>query len=492
MVNRRPDIRIEADQLGEVQVPLNSYWGAKTARAREHLAVSGQKVHPRLLEALVTVKKSAAYANLEAGRLQPQVARAIMQVCDEILSGQWRDQFVVDALQAGAGASLNANTNEVIANRGAQILGGALGKYDLIDPLRDVDKGQSTSDVYPTAMRIAILMTLRETEPALLDTERLLRRKALEFERVLKPGRLSLQDSVPITLGQEFNAYGSTIERAVRRVREASSNLLEVNIGATYVGTGFGVDAEYSNRMVEKLSQLTGLKLKIADDMFRATQSVTDFLDFSASLRGLACDLIKIANDLRLMSSGPNAGFAEIFLPPFAVEPSSLLPGQLPDLTTPALPECLLMACYQITGYDHAIAFAAQAGQFEANPMTPLICVNLLNSLDMLKNIMLPFNQKCLSGITANTKKCSTSAEASGAVLAALSSQIGVAKARAVLDESKSSGQDLKQVLSDKSLLTRESSDRVLGYKLLTTPGFTMSEEITGNTAGDTSSDENV
>ncbi len=490
MVNRRPDVRIETDHLGEVQIPLNSYWGAKTARAREHLTVSGQRVHPRLVEALVTVKKAAAFANHEAGRLSQQVARGITQVCDEILSGQWRDQFVVDALQAGAGASLNSNVNEVIANRGAQILGGTPGKYDLIDPVKDVDKGQSTSDAYPTAMRIAILTTLKEAEPALFDTERLLRRKALEFERVLKPGRLNLQDSVPITLGQEFNAYGSSIERAVKRMRDSSAGLLEVNIGATYVGTGFDVDSEYSNRMLEKLSQLSGLKLRAADDMFRATQSVTDFLDFSASLRGLATDLIKIANDLRLMSSGPNAGFGEIQLPPFIVEPSSLLPGHLPDFSAPTLPECLLMVCYQITGYDHATALAAQAGQFEANPLTPLIGTNILNSLDMLKNIMTPFNQRCLSGITANTKKCTIAVEASGATLAALSSQIGIEKARAAIDDSKSSGQDLKQVLSDRSLLSREVADRVLGYKFLTSPGFTLTEEITSNTTGSITSNE--
>lgn len=492
MVNRRPDTRVETDQLGEVQIPLNAYWGARTARVREHLSISGQKVHPRLLEAFVTIKKAAAFSNLEAGRLSQTVARTIAQVCDEVLSGQWRDQFVVDALAAGAGGSLNDNANEVIANRGSQILGGALGKYDLIDPVKDVNKGQSTSDVYPTAMRIAILSALKETEPTLADCERLLRRKSLEFERVLKPGRVHLQDSVPITLGQEFNAYGSSIERAVRRVREASAGLLEINIGATHVGTGFDVDADYSNRMLEKLCQLLGMKFRAADDMFRATQSVADFLDFSSALRGLATDLIKIANDLRLMNSGPNAGFSEIFLPPFSLERSPLMPGHLPDRSFPALPECLLMVCCQISGNDHAIALAAQAGQFEANPMTPVICVNILDSLDLLKNIMPAFNQRCLSGITANTTKCSANAEASGAVLTALSSQIGVEKARRAIDDSKASGQDLKQVLSDKSLLSRETADRVLSYKFLTTPGFTHLEEIAGNTTDSTTGEESI
>lgn len=414
MVNKKLDLRSEHDSLGEMQIPVGAYWGAQTARTKEHFAVSGLATHRKLIEALVLIKKAAAITNGELQSIETAASRAIAQTCDEIASGQWKDQFVADAFHWGAGESLNVNVNEVLANRGAEIVGGSVGTYDFLDPNTHVNFGHCNNDVYPSAMRIALLLSLKQLEPTLVDLERLLRRKSLEFNRVVKVGRTHLQDCSPVTLGQEFNAYGSSVERSVRRIKESSQNLLELNLGSAETGTGYGADPNLSKKMLERLSLTTGLRLRQAEDLFRVSQSMSDFLDFSSSLRGLAVDLIKICNDLKLLASGPGGGFAEITLPVVQAQPTALRPGHWPNKNLPHLPECLLMACYQVLGNDYTTTLATQSGQLEANSMTPLIIHNLLQSLDLLRNAIHPFNQKCLAGVTANTNRCNELLDKSG------------------------------------------------------------------------------
>jgi aspartate ammonia-lyase len=414
MVNKKLDLRIERDSLGDMQIPVGAYWGAQTARTKEHLAVSGLRTHPKLIDALVLVKKAAAITNGELESLETATSRAIVQSCDEIASGQWKEQFVADAFHWGAGEGLNANVNEVLANRGAEIVGGSVGTYDFLDPNAHVNFGHCNNDVYPTAMRIALLLSLKQLEPTLVDLERLLRRKSLEFDRVVKVGRTHLQDCSPVTLGQEFNAYGSSVERSVKRIKEASQSLLELNLGSAEIGTGYGVDANLGKKMIERLCAMTNLRLRQAEDLFRVTQSMADFLEFSSSLRGLAVDLIKICNDLKLLASGPGGGFGELSLPVVQSLPNSIHKEQLSDKSLPHLPECLIMACYQVLGNDYTIVLAAQSGQLEANSMTPLIIHNLLQSLDLLRNAIGPFNQKCLAGVTANIMRCNELLDKSG------------------------------------------------------------------------------
>lgn len=414
MVNKKLDLRVERDGLGDVQIPVGAYWGAQTARSKDYVAVSGLPTHRKLIEALVLVKKAAAITNGDLQTIEIAASRAIAQTCDEIASGQWKDQFVVDALHWGAGEALNANVNEVLANRGAEIVGNSVGSYDFLDPNKHVNFGHCNNDVYPTAMRIALLLNLKQLEPALVDLERLLRRKSLEFDRVVKVGRTHLQDCSPVTLGQEFNAYGSSVERSVRRIKESSQCLLELNVGSAETGTGYGADPNFGKKVTEKLSQLSGLRVRQADDLFRVSQSMSDFLEFSSAMRGLAVDLIKICNDLKLLASGPGGGFGEITLPAIQPQQTALRPGQYPDKSPPFMPECLIMACYQVLGNDYTITLAAQAGQLESNSMTPLIIHNLLQSLDLLRNAINPFNQKCLAGISANTSNCNELLDKSG------------------------------------------------------------------------------
>ena len=330
MASKKADLRTERDSLGEMQIPAGAYWGIRTARNQEYYKVSGQRPHPKLIDGIILVKKASAGANGASGRSDSTTLHAIAQACDEVLNGQWRDQFIADPFQSGAGASLNANSNEVLANRAAELLGSTTGSYDRVHPEKHVNLGQSTNDVFPTAMRIAILSNLHDLEPVLLDLERLLRRKSLEFEKVVKIGRTHLQDTVPVTLGQEFNAYGSAVERCLRRIKDASGSLLELNIGATHAGTGYGTEPEHAQQVIEKLSQLTGLKFRPAEDLFRVTQSMADFTEFSSSLKEFAVELIRIANDLRLMASGPGSGLYEIKIPPNHCEPPIFPAGFCP------------------------------------------------------------------------------------------------------------------------------------------------------------------
>lgn len=461
---------MERDRLGEVQVPTSVYWGAQTLRAREHFAGVGQKPHHRLIEALAAVKKAAALTNADLGLLDPVKGRAIAQACDEMLNGQWKDQFVADMFQSGAGISLNTNMNEVIANRAAEMMGGSPGSYDLIKPDEHVNLGQSANDAFTSAARIACVLLLRDIEPILLDMERLLRRKALEFERVIKVGRAHLQDTAPITMGQEFNAFGASIERAHRRIKDSSSSLLELNIGATYVGTGLGTDPTFGIKCVERLTAQIGVRFKVAEDLFRVTQSMADFVELSSSLRELAVELNKISCDMRLLSSGPRGGLGELMVSNQISEATPLAAGSS-DRINPNLAECLNMVCLQIMGNDLVVSLAAQFGQLDNNPFTPLIAHNILQSVEMFKCTIGPFNHKFLAGLRANTQRCRELVEESNVIVAALAVKFGAARSKEFVRDAALNGQRVKDYLLEKSLLSEGEFEQLLNARTLTSPG---------------------
>jgi len=470
MSSRKGQTRIETDEFGEVTIPAGAYWGAATSRATDLFSATGQPTHPALIDALMQVKKASAITNGELGLLNRQTVSAITQVCDEYLSGQWRDQIVVDAIHGGAGIGLIINVGELIANRASEILGDPLESLSSVNASKHVNLSQSTNDVYTTAMRVAILNAVRKLQTTVLEMERLLRRKSLEFERVVKVGRTALRDDAPVTLGQEFNCYGSTIERALRRIKDASTSLEEIGLGGRSVGTGFNTTPEYGIAAAKNLSAVTGLSLRPAEDYFRLVQSMSDFVAFSSSLRELAVDLSKIAADLKLMSSGPAAGFSEIKLHDPIMQSSNVWPDVLPKTGIPPLTESLLMACYQVIGNDHVVCLAAQAGQLESNSLTPIIIDNMLVSITLLQKVLDDFNHHCLIKITANTSNCKQTLDKSSALVAALTTEVGYEKALDILEKAKEHHMDVREYLQSTTIVARPALDKILHYKYLTTP----------------------
>lgn len=485
MVNKKADVRMERDRLGDVQVPSSVYWGAQTYRAREQFPGVGQRPHARLIESLAAVKKAAALTNADLGLIETDKSRAIAQACDEIVNGQWRDHVVADMFQAGSGISLNNNINELIANRAAEMMGGSPGSYELIKPDEHVNLGQSANDAFTTAARLACVLLLRDIEPILLDMERLLRRKALEFERVVKVGRAHLQDTAPITLGQEFNAFGASIERAHRRIKDASASLLELNLGATFIGTGMGTDPAFSTRCIEKLSTQIGTRFRPAEDLFRVTQSMADFVELSSSLKELAVELNKISNDMRLLSSGPRGGFGELMVSNQITEITPLAAGSS-DRINPNMAECLNMVCLQIIGNDLVVSLAAQSGQLDNNPFSPLIAHNVLQSLEMLRCTIGAFNHKFLAGLRANSQRCRDLLEGSNVIVAALATRFGATRSREYIRDAALSGQSVKEYLLDKGLLTESDFEQLLQARALTSPGRVSDQPSASDTISDT------
>ncbi len=384
--------RIEHDLLGEKKVPIDAYYGIQTQRALENFPITGYRPHKELILAMVMVKKAAALANMQLGKLDKKRADAIIRAADEILSGQFLDQFVVDVIQGGAGTSLNMNVNEVIANRAIEILGGKKGDYTLISPNSHVNMSQSTNDVFPTAVRIAILKLVKSLLAELEHLHEALLKKSEEFDDVIKMGRTHLQDAVPIRLGQEFGAYARVINRDLHRIKAASEALKEVNIGATAVGTGLNAQIEYIESTIENLRKISGFQVYSAEDLVDATQNVDTLAAFSGSLKILGLNLSKIANDLRLMASGPRAGLHEINLPP--VQPgSSIMPGKV----NPVMAEVVNQVAFQVMGNDHTVALVAQAGQFELNVMEPVMVFNIIQSIEILTNVQIVKDAKIWS-----------------------------------------------------------------------------------------------
>jgi len=460
------DTRIERDPLGEKAVPTTALYGIQTLRAAENFPISGLRPLPALVDAVVWIKRSAALVHKQTGRLDPRLADAIVQAADEVLAGQHRDQFIVDVYQAGAGTSHNMNCNEVLANRANEILGGARGAYQPVHPNDHVNMAQSTNDVIPTAMRLATLATLPDTLAALDRLAGALLAKGKEFDRIVKSGRTHLQDATPIRLGQEFTAYGHTVARHQRKLSEAAQWLRELNIGGTAVGTGINAEREYAALMVRHLQQVSGLELRVGEDLVQLMQSMGDIATLSGALRAYVLDLNKIANDIRLLASGPRTGLAEILLPP--VQPgSSIMPGKV----NPSIAEMVNQVCYQALGLDTTVALAAEAGQLELNVMMPVMAHNIVFALTIVGNASRVLAERCVDGIEADEAQCAYWLERSPALVTALAPKIGYAEAAKLAKEAIATGLTVKELVMKKRILDGRELEEVLDLRAMTEPG---------------------
>ncbi len=458
--------RIERDPLGEKAVPADALYGIQTLRAAENFPISGLRPLPAAVDALIWIKRSAALVHKQTGRLEARLADAIIQAADEVLAGQHRDQFIVDVYMAGAGTSHNMNANEVLANRANEILGGERGTYQPVHPNDHVNMAQSTNDVIPTAMRLVILATLRRTEAALNRLAAALLAKGVQFDAILKSGRTHLQDATPIRLGQEFTAYGHTVERHRRKIAEAAEWLREMNIGGTAVGTGINAEPEYPDLMVRQLEQISGLKLQVGQDRVQLMQSMGDVATVSGALRAYVLDLNKIANDIRLLASGPRTGLAEILLP--AVQPgSSIMPGKV----NPSIAEMVNQVCYQALGLDTTVALAAEAGQLELNVMMPVMAHNMVFALTIVGNASAVFAERCIDGIEADEAQCAYWLERSPAIVTALAPRLGYAEAAKLAKEAVASGLTVRELVVKKGLLKEAELEEVLDLRSMTEPG---------------------
>jgi aspartate ammonia-lyase len=457
--------RQENDSLGSVNVPAAALYGAQTARAVENFPISGIRASPFLIRAIAMIKLAAARANGELGLITSQQSKAIEQAAKEVLDGKHHDQFVVDVFQAGAGVSFHMNANEVIANRAQQILGGALGEYTLVHPNDHVNYGQSTNDVFPTAMRLSALLALVDLYPVLNGLSDSLDNKGVEFDGILKSGRTHMQDAVPIRLGQEFCAYAVAIRRAHMTVAHSSNTLRELGLGGSAVGTGINTHPDYRFLAIETLAILSNQELSPADDMRYAMQSCAPMATVSGALRSLALEIIRISNDLRLLSSGPNTGFREIDLP--GLQPgSSIMPGKV----NPVLPELAAMVGFQVVGNDAAVAMAVQAGQLELNVMMPTMAHNVLQSITILTNMLRELDHRCIRGITANAERCAFYAQSTVSLATALNPYIGYARAAQVVKDSIATGQSIIDIVRDEKLLTEDQIATILDPRAMTEP----------------------
>ncbi|MGC9504586.1 aspartate ammonia-lyase [Baaleninema sp.] len=452
------DYRTEKDSMGERQIPANAYYGIQTLRATENFPISGLKPLPTYVDACVLIKKATATANSELGCIPQDIAEAIVNAAEEVLNGQFREQFVVDVYQAGAGTSHHMNVNEVLANRALELLGDAKGNYSRVSPNDHVNYGQSTNDVIPTAIRVGSLLALdRIFFPALDAAIASLHRKADEFQNIVKSGRTHMQDAVPVRLGEVFRAWGTILSDHRRRVQFAAEDLKVLGLGGSASGTGLNTHPRYRFRVAELLSEYIGQSLQSAPHLMAAMQSLSPFVSVSGSLRNLAQDLVKISHDLRLMDSGPKTGLKEIQLPP--VQPgSSIMPGKY----NPVMAEMTSMVCFQVMGYDQAIALCAQAGQLELNVMMPLVAYDLIHSIEILGNTISALKTRCIDGITANGDRCAAYAEGSLALVTALNPHIGYLNAAAIAKESLETGKSLRQLVLEKGLMDEAELAKVL------------------------------
>jgi aspartate ammonia-lyase len=458
--------RVERDPLGDLPVPAGALWGIQTERARHNFPISNLRPLAPFVDAVVRIKKAAALTHKETRRLDAKLADAIVQAADEILAGQHRDQFVVDPYQAGAGTSHHMNVNEVLANRANELLGAKRGEYKPVHPNDHVNMAQSTNDVIPTAIRLAALAEL----PALLETldglARAFLAKGKAFDAIVKSGRTHLQDATPIRLGQEFTAYGRTVERNRDRLARAAGDLRELGIGGTAVGTGLNAEPRYPGLMVKHLQAMTGVELREGKDRVQLMQSMGDAAAFSGALRTYAADLGKIASDLRLLASGPRTGMAEILLP--AAQPgSSIMPGKV----NPSIPEMVNMVCFQVIGNDVTVTAAAEAGQLELNVMMPVIAHNVLFSMLILTTASRVLAERCVEGIEADAAQCAHWLERSPALVTALAPKIGYAEAAKLAKEAVAKNVTVRQLVIEKGLLKGKELDAVLDLRAMTELG---------------------
>ena len=451
-----PKTRIERDSIGEMAIPADADYGIHTARAVENFPITGIHLshYPELIESLAMVKKAAAIANRELASLKPEIASAIISACDLLIAGDHHEQFVVDMLQGGAGTSTNMNANEVIANIALKLLGHRRGDYAVVNPNDHVNLSQSTNDVYPTAVRLTVLRAC----PELIECQRLLKdalmAKAVEFDDVIKVGRTQLMDAVPMRLGSEFRAFAVTIGEDIERLKEFAALLREVNLGGTAIGTGINTPGGYSERVIRHLAEVSGIPLVPAFDLIEATSDLGAFITFSSVLKRIAVKLSKICNDLRLLNSGPRAGFGEIRLP--AVQAgSSIMPGKV----NPVIPEVVNQIAYQVIGNDLTVTLAAEAGQLQLNAMEPVIVLNILQSMRMLINGMTVLRERCIVGIEADRERCRELLEGSLVTVTALNPYLGYAEASRVAKEALKSRRSIRDVALAEGLMTEAQLD---------------------------------
>ena len=464
--------RIEKDFLGEVKIPENAYYGITTERVLQDFKISGLNLNPKFLEAYIVLKKACALANMKIGRLDTQLGKAIVQGSDEILSGKLRDQFKVDVFQMGAGTSFNMNCNEVLANRANEILGSKKGDYKPINPNDHVNMSQSTNDTFPTAMRIAILLKLKDLDPELKKLEKSFQEKATQFDNIVKAGRTHLQDAVPIRLGQEFRAYSQTVSKSRRIIQTAVESCREIGIGGSATGTGLNTKIGYREEVLDQLNKMTTLNLKQAEDLREIMQSQSAVAEISASLRNLALELTRISNDLRLLSSGPTTGLAEIRLPAI-VAGSSIMPGKI----NPSILEMLGMVGFQVVGNDLTISMAVQAGQLELNVMMPVMAFNILFSIEILTNAIRLTRLKCIDGIEADEAKCKHYADATLGLATILNPIIGYNKTSEIVKQVIKEEKTILKVLREKQILTEEDITKLLNPSRMTKPPSTQNKK---------------
>ncbi len=456
------DTRREVDPLGKKTIPSDAYYGIQTFRATENFPVSGLRAPIQIIKAYVLIKKAAATANIQVGWLDQKIGKAIIAACDEVLAGKLLDQFVVDVFQAGAGTSFNMNVNEVLANRALEILGKTKGDYKSVGPNDHVNMAQSTNDTYPTALHVSVLMALQPLLKSLDELAVAFEELAKKNTHVIKSGRTHLQDAVPVTIGQEFSAYGSAIANAAAELRKRQENLYSIALGGTATGTGANTHPKYKQLAIAELSKLTGFPLKPAANNFEALQSHRRAQTVSSGLKELALELIRIANDLRLLASGPTTGINEITLPP--VQPgSSIMPGKV----NPVMAECLDMVAFQVVGCDAAVSMAVQAGQLELNVMMPAIAYNMLFSIQILSNYVPVFTKKCVEGITVDEKRCEDYLTKNPSLATLLAPKIGYLEAAKIAKQAQAENRTVKEVAIEKKLLKPEEIDRLLSRKNL-------------------------
>lgn len=470
-IQQKSDYRTEKDSIGIKDVPGDVYYGVQSLRASENFHITGLNMHPEIINSMAYIKKAAAITNCEIGLLDKRIAGAIVKACDEIAAGRFHDAFIVDPIQGGAGTSLNMNANEVIANRAIEILGGQKGEYSVVHPIDHVNSGQSTNDVIPTAGKMTSLRLLQNLKKELLRLHQALSRKADEFDHVIKMGRTQMQDAVPIRLGQEFKAYSDAILRDIRRMEIAMDEMRTVNMGGTAVGTGLNADEAYLKRIVPNLNKVSDMEFVQAFDLIDATQNLDPFVAVSGSVKACAVTLSKIANDLRLMSSGPRAGFGEINLPP-KQNGSSIMPGKV----NPVIPEVVNQVAFNIIGNDVTITMAAEAGQLELNAFEPIIFYCMFQSIDTLAYAVETFVDNCVLGITANETRCHYLVENSVGIITAICPHVGYQKAADIAKKALQTGESVRSLILEEQLMSQEDLESILDPVHMTEPGISGKE----------------
>ncbi|MCI9357776.1 MAG: aspartate ammonia-lyase [Lachnospiraceae bacterium] len=471
MSTENKNFRTEEDSIGTKAVPEGVYYGVQSLRAAENFRITGLNMHPEIINSLAYIKKAAAITNCEVGILDRKIADAIVKACDEILEGKLHEDFIVDPIQGGAGTLINMNANEVIANRAIEILGGQKGEYSIVNPNDHVNCGQSTNDVIPTAGKMTSLRLLKNLKDELLRLHKTLITKAEEFDDVIKMGRTQMQDAVPIRLGQEFRAYSVAIMRDIRRMDEAMGEMCFLNMGGTAIGTGINADPAYLKRIVPNLAEVSGMELVQAFDLIDATQNLDPFVAVSGAIKACAVTLSKIANDFRLMSSGPRTGFAEINLPA-RQNGSSIMPGKV----NPVIPEVVNQVAFNIIGNDVTITMAAEAGQLELNAFEPIIFYCMFQSIDTLSYAVQTFVDNCVAGITANRDRCRSLVENSVGIITAICPHVGYQKAAEIAKKAMKTGESVRSLILQEKLLTDEELDEILEPVHMTEPGISAKE----------------